>query len=334
MKILLYLLFIIISQCKADINQTDSNNNMFSDFINSFHDKVSQHVVDYSDYIDNSLYKYTTSENNISSKKTRQNNKTNFDTFFQSKKFQDSTAESFISIKLFSDFQSLYNNNYGFNINAHIPLAKTQKRLNLFIEGLDNNNIKHILQNQSNSSPAIGINYFTPAQFHIQSKYSIGINGLNIFAQARYFINFKTKYVTLEPVQQFEVSVKNTFKESTTLYIDTNKFYDSLVRLLLFRQSQVKTPGMDYGASVIYYKLFNNISAFNISQTFLGNTKYPIPNNGIINYITSVDLRQKIYKNWLFYDIRPSINFHVNRQYRPNYSLYFNFEIFFGNLKK
>jgi hypothetical protein len=317
MKIIFYILFVIISYCNANLLQiTDIN----SSIIDNSHKEISTKIVDYSDTLDNLLYNILYSKDNT------------FDKFYKTKKFIDSTSKSFVSFKFSYDIQSLYSEKFLFSANARIPLSRTQKRLNIFIEGVDEDNIKALVNtNQESTSPEIGLNYFVPKFNYITSKYSIGVNGLNAFVRARYFVDIITKYITIEPVQKFEFSTKYLFKETSLLYFDSNKLENALLRLVLYRSTQTSISGMDYGAVISYYKKINDKTAINLSQSFTGNSKYKLPNNGIVNYSTSINFRQNFLRKWLFYELIPRVNYHAEKDYRPNYSFITSLEFYFGS---
>jgi hypothetical protein len=84
---------------------------------------------------------------------------------------------------------------------------------------------------------------------------------------------------------------------------------------------------------------------YSVSQSFEGNTEYPdiSQNNpdpkqaktysGINNYTTSFRWRESIWRKWFFYEIGPSVNFHKKFDYKPNYSLNFMIDFYFGNYR-
>ena len=187
-------------------------------------------------------------------------------------------------------------------------------------------------------SPEIGINYFILSANNIKSKYSVGLRGINLFARARYSVKIPLSTFLIEPVQTFKYSVKDEFYEDTYIYIDKQHVQSKLFRIILHRKTQSEIDGMDYGLSFQYYW-----DTFNIAQTFSGNTKYkyigdetstpPKTDESVIvnNYTTSMRFRQNIWKDWFFYEVGPSISFNNDKLYRPNYSLYFSIDMYFGN---
>jgi hypothetical protein len=91
-----------------------------------------------------------------------------------------------------------------------------------------------------------------------------------------------------------------------------------------------------------YY--FNNHKnkGMRITQSFEGNTKYHYTINdsalnlqtktfrGINNYISSFSWRANIWRDWFYYEVSPSVNFKIDYDYKPNYSIRLFFDFYFG----
>ncbi len=323
-----FIVFIsLLNICFADTNQTTQSYS----YVDTSHKILSQKVVDYSDMLDDNIHNII---NNT--------NKNSIDYFFKNDKFLDETEDTFIGFRLSSDFQSKYKDKYSFKLMAHIPLSRTKKQFNLFITNIEDDYL--VSDNEdAKVSPEIGINYFVLSANNIKSKYSVGLRGINLFARARYSVKIPLSTFLIEPVQTFKYSVKDEFYEDTYIYIDKQHVQSKLFRIILYRKTQSEIDGMDYGLSFQYYW-----DTFNIAQTFSGNTKYkyigdetstpPKTDESVIvnNYTTSMRFRQNIWKKWFFYEFKPSVNFHKDNLYEPNYKLQFFVDVYFGNynLKK
>ena len=42
--------------------------------------------------------------------------------------------------------------------------------------------------------------------------------------------------------------------------------------------------------------------------------------------------RENIWKEWLFYELGPGVNYHKRYDYRPNYNISFGIDMFFGHI--
>lgn len=306
----------------ADTTQTIKK----SYYIDKSHKKVSKKIMEYSSVIDDKIIRIINNDKNNS-----------IDYYFKNDKFLDETDDTFVGFRFASDFHSKDKDDFSLKLMAHIPLSRSKKEFNLSINNLDN---KYSINKNNKLAPEIGLNYFILGIDDIKSKYSIGFGGIDFFARARYSKNFSIFSWSIEPVQTFKYSLKDSFYENTSLYIDKRYTKSTLFRILLHRQTKTDVDGMDYSLSLQYY-----YKTFNISQTFSGNTKYrfvtndsSIPTkteeyNMINNYTTAMRFRENIWREWFFYELKPSINFHKDNLYKPNYRLQFFIDIYFGNYK-
>jgi hypothetical protein len=219
------------------------------------------------------------------------------------------------------------------SVSAHIALKKTNKKLNLFISGTSDGTKKII---DKNSATELGLNYFRSDYYKIKSKYSIGIRGFNLFLRARYYKIFNYGNWKIEPMQIFEYSTRDHFKESTFVYFDKTLWEKNLFRIALHRETRTNLTGMDYDISAQYYWNFNKKTILQFAEVFAGNTQYKVypaseEYSGINNYTTVINFRKNIWKKWFFYEISPSVNFHKQNDYKANYSIMFLINIYFGN---
>jgi len=153
----------------------------------------------------------------------------------------------------------------------------------------------------------------------------------------------KTDTWEIEPVQTFKYSNKYHFEEETNLYFDRTFDNNALFRITLQRGSQSTLQGMDYGLKFEYYSHPKKNKGWHFEQEFFGNTKYRHrkkkyreyhPKNeffGINNYATTISYRANIWRKWFYYEIKPGVNFHRDVNYKPNYSLRFFFDFYFGD---
>jgi hypothetical protein len=161
--------------------------------------------------------------------------------------------------------------------------------------------------------------------------------------RARYSKKLPMDEWLIEPVQSFSYSTKDKFEEKTDIYFDRQFLDKSLFRIQLHRKTKTNTDGMDYSLGLSYHHFLKDEMGLRFSQIFLGNTQYTYslngsddssknsePYSGISNYVTSISWRQNIWKKWLFIEIRPSVNFHKQYDYKVNYSFNIDLEFYFG----
>jgi len=333
-----------------DENTSDTNTSE-ENYLDAFHKRASDHVIRLSGFADEKLvkigdfvqgkeYNITQDEKSITEK-----NKDSVDSFFLSDKYLDQTNKSFISIRPDAKFSSKAEEEYNLKISASLAFSKSKKRFRLFVNELDQDNAKDVISEEENerTAPELGMNYFAPETYGVQSKYSLGVQGIYPFARARYSTSFEPGEWIIEPVQTLRYSLKDYFEESTQLFFDTKMTDTSLFRLYLSRGTKSSTPGMSYDNSITLFFSPTKDTGLRLSQFVSGSTKYqhsqdlnavPIiyeEYSGIFNHGTKFSIRQNFYRKWLFYELEPGVNFHKQYDFEPNYSIRLFFDIFFGN---
>jgi len=321
-----FLFFFALSLFALHADSVDTN----TSYIDTAHKIISNKVTDYSRTIDQEISKVFTGEKGTQKETEKQNS---YDSFFKNEKYFNETEKSFVSVNLGTQLQSKYKNKNTLTVNAHIDLKRTNKKLNLFISG-GNENKKNI---DKNNATEVGINYFRSDTYKIQSRYSIGIRSSYLFIRARYYKVFTTTNWKIEPMQIFEYSSKNIFKENTFIYFDKTLEDTSLLRFTLHRGTQSNLTGMNYDISTQYYWNSHKKNVFTLSETLSGNTKYQVyPSSkkysGINNYTTRLTMRRNVWKKWFFYQISPSVNFHKENNYKANYAINFLINLYFGHI--
>ena len=265
------------------------------------------------------------------------------DAFFQNDKYLNETENTYIRIRAESYLQSKDSSDYDLNIRAQMPFKKSRKNLKIFVENMTVDNANDILQDakDDDNSPDIGIHYFKPFKM-IKSRYSIGLSGIDPFVKARFNMPIKTDQWLIDMVQFFQYSTDNKFEEETNIYFDKEVGKKSLLRIQLYRSTLDEVDGMNYALSLIYYKSLNTHTGFGFGQSFYGNTEYeyttekgnPHPKTkkygGIHDYVTSVSWRTNVWRKWFFVEVRPSVSFHKQYDYDPNYRVSVFFDFYFG----
>ena len=346
MSLKFVILFFFVFLSTQSFAQTDNTKQEEPTFLDSTHQDISEMVVNLSDAIDDRL--------NFGEYKSTQvfKDDTSVDSFFQNKKFLEETDNAYIRVRAKSLFQSKDSTDTGISVRASVPLSKTRKSLKLFIKSFDDDEMNEMTTQNADdmdfsSAPTVGVSYLTPKTYGIKSKYRLGIRNTSPYVQARYSKKFNTDEWAIEPVQSFVYSVKNDFLEETNIYFDKHLGDRSLFRVQLYRGTQSRLDGMNYGLSLSRYRTINSRTGINFSQSFAGNTKYRYATNdttipvtmsktygGLNNYATSVNWRQNVWKKWFYYEVRPSVNFARQYDYKANYSLLINLDFYFGRFGK
>jgi len=343
----IFLLTLLLSLSHAELNTTVP---FETDYIDETHKTVSNKIIEWSDDIDTMLSGWVGDDDaNVTTKAEKKQAKRpsnkrvrSVDSFFQNKKYFDETEETFVTLRLDSEFHSKESIDFKVKLGGQVALSKSKKRFKFFIDNATSDNINNILEDDTSNSPELGFHYFAREKYGVDSKYSLGIRGIDPFVRARYYMTFKTDAWHIEPTQIFKYSVDDKFEEETSIYFDRHFDDFSLFRLLMHRKTQEQQKGMDYDFAFQYYWSPMENIGIRVSQSFVGNTEYlyvidptiesPQTKNygGIYDYVSSISLRHNIWRKWFFYEVRPGVNFHKVYDYEPNYTLRVLFDFHFG----
>jgi len=325
------------------VHSADNN----SSYIDETHSKISQQVVDLSHGMDRTLSSWLGYDANITHKKREKlqtKEKITVDAFFQNRKYFNETDNTFIRVRTDSIFQTRESNTLKLRLSVQIPFNESRQNFQFFVNDLNLENASNILQNQDideDNFPDIGMHYFAPISYGITSRYSLGFQGTTPFVRARYSKVFKANEWNIEPAQILKYTSDNIFEEETNVYIDKAFSELSLFRIQLHRKTKTDIKGMDYALAVEYYWSPKERTGLRFSQGFYGNTEYsyivdesevPVTDTfgGINNYVTSMSWRQNIWRDWFYYEITPSVNFHKDHNYKANYAVRLFLDFYFG----
>jgi len=307
-----------------------AENNTTLDYI---HNSISQSVVHWSSYLDTTISQWMDTNKTCLADGGIQKNKTEkLDSFFQNDKYFEETKDTFIRLRLNSHFFSKQSEKFDVKFHAQLPFDKCRKQFKLFIE----NDSSTTLHKTTNTNSGIGILYDSAEKYGITSRYSLGLHSSHPYVVARYGIHYKLKNWNIESIQSFQYSTNEHFEEETNIYFDNFLEDDDLFRLRLHRKTGSSIKGFDYSSTFEYYFNATTDAGLRLSQSFYGNSKYTTPSKpnqhyaGIYNYQTSLSYRANIWRDWFFYEISPSINYHRDYNYSSSYALRFFVDIYFG----
>jgi len=327
-KIVFLSLFLLVVPATADHNTT----------IDRFYTYISQQVLDSSSYLDATISKWLGYDGNssqcISPDKVKPKLRKNVDHFFLNNKYINDTDDIYIRLRFKTFFNSRKKIKFSPSLSAQFPFIKCKTQWKLFFTDVDKS--QNEIKPTDEFTGGFGLRYDQEKYFGIDASHSLGLYRGSPYIRSRLKMPFFYHSWKIEPVQIFKYSLKYDFEEETNIYFDRPLGDDSLFRFQLHRKSASKMRGMDYGMTYKFYKYIGKNSGIEFSQAFFGNTYYNDfyandPHyNGINNYVTSVGVRSNIWRDWLYLEVRPSVNFHKDHGYHPTYSLRFYMDIYFG----
>lgn len=338
MPTLLSVLVPLLLLTSSTLADTRSQSSDFQDYIDEKQKNISKKVISIFDDIDKSISRWVEEDESEPAYKN-QEDIVQIDEFFINDKYLEESENSFLRVRLGTSLESKDSLDFSYKIRAQIPLNRTRKNFQLYIDEMKDDYIEGTPPTSDDQkSLEVGVNFFAPLYRDIKSKYSIGVSGLSVAAKARYSKDFNYKDWHIQPTQQFKYSTKSEFSEETDIYIDKIIIKGfSLFRTTLYRKTQTHIKGFDYSASFAYYLTPSSRKGLSLIQQFWGNSKYTCDANpesfaGISDYSTTVSWRQNIFRKWITYEIQPTLSFHRQYDYDPNYILRFYMDFYFGNI--
>ncbi len=342
----LLILLLVLSVSNAD----NTNDELQPSYVDGIYTNFSDKILTWSAWIDTKVSQLfeDPEDTELADVDTPKNTVDHLDTFFQNQKFLDQSDRTYLRVRAETTIQSKESNDFNFNLHAQLPLSRSKKRFKVFIDNLSKDNAKDLLKdsiNKEEPSSGVGLHYFAPEIYGFNGRYSIGISSLTPFVRARYNRPLTINTWLIDPIQFFQYSSEKEFQEETHIYFDKKLTESSFFRVLLHRKTQSDIEGMAYGLALQYYARSKKDKGFSFSQSFEGNTEYS-PSfwenhdlkqtktySGINNYTTSLRYRESFWRKWIFYEIGPGVNFHKKYDYKPNYSLNFLVDSYFGNYR-
>jgi len=345
---------LLLTLSYADTNTTTDDANITtqqeSNFIDDTHKVISDSVLEWSEKIDITLNDWLEDDKQSADAvekasqlpaETLEDRSNYVDSFFQTDKYLDETDNTYIRLRTEGYFQSKESADYGVKLSAQLPFNRSRKNLKIFINDVTDESARNIFQDED-QSPSLGVNYYRPENFGINSKYSLGFSGIDPYARARYNKLFTPGDWLIDIVQAFQYSTDDKFEEETNFFFDREMQNMGLFRAQLHRSTHQEIDGMDYAMSLQYYCCRKKNTGLRFSQTFIGNTEYPyIVDNaveppltktygGINNYITAVTWRRNVWRKWFYFELTPAVSFQKQYDWDPNYQVRLFFDFYFG----
>jgi len=342
----LFFLWLNTTICIADTNNTDINiSEEYNTTIDRAYKHISNKVLDWSEYLDVRISSWL--DDNVSDpaclaeniegfRERNKINKTSIDYFFQNNRYLNDTKDIYIRLRLNNYLYSKDTNKINMKLSAQLPFDRCKKQWKIFLQDPTINQPEN--RTTDTSGGGLGIRYYPKDRFGIHASYSLGFTEGSPYIRSRYKFPLHYHSWKIEPVQIFKYSSKYYFEEETNIYFDKT-LGDDLFRMILHRKSASTLTGTDYGLTFQYYLNLGKNAGLRLTQSFFGNTHYSHyyafdkNYNHINNYVTSISWRENIWRKWLYYEIRPTVNFHKDHNYDASYTLQFLFDVYFGEYR-
>lgn len=264
------------------------------------------------------------------------------DDFFKDETYLNTNNKSYVRVRGGYELNQRAGPSFFHNVSARIRLPYTEGRLQLYMgeEIQGNSNLSYVQYKSSNEG--IGLRYFLPSFMdRLSTSASVGFSRIdNPYAKIRMEYPILAGIWLLKPTQNFKYSLDNEFEEWTNLFLDRKLSDDEVFRILLQRSTQSNIDGMNYLFQLSYMNTRKYKIGFNYYVALSGRTEDQpkalysngiLPREGIYEYALGMIWRQKLVKDYLFYQIQPIVSFHEQYNYQTNPMLRMSLELYFGN---
>ena len=267
--------------------------------------------------------------------------------FFRDETFFDVNNRSYMRVRLGSEFSEKEAPTWQLNFGFNLKLPYVRDSLNLFVGEDVEDEISEGVPTPEADDPSFGLRYFFPDIIeNFQSNFTMGIRGIDPYARLYFRYNVDYADWRIYPVQEVEYRSDNTYRtwgyyERTRLYFDRKIAKREMVRLMVYRSSEEEKFGQHYGTVFSY---FNTLSVKNIvfngylalsgdSRYYKNNPGYDgYKHSGIDSYRVGTVFKQGLYKEWLFYEIEPIMDWSRQYHFDHNAMIKLNLEFWFGKM--
>jgi hypothetical protein len=223
-----------------------------------------------------------------------------------------------------------------YKIKLNLDLPRTKKRARFFLESFTEEDDETVDEDFDGSTDedeniAAGLRYFFRAKDYVQLNLDVGVKfrpepdpfvrlrGTRTFQPADYWRIRPTQYVWWES--------QDKFGASTRLDVDRRLLTDSLLRFRGRVTWEQKKNGVEFDGSVNFYERADPNLGVRISARLKGETR---PATVIRRYTLSARLRKLVYRDWVYLEVEPAMDFFRDDDYEPSPGLTLVIEAVFG----
>jgi hypothetical protein len=297
-------------------NQNVKNNNVF---IDKYHCKFSNYIFDKSKSLDHFI-------GSPDEELAMENN-------------------SYAVLNIKQKFYTKSENKNQIDLNIKIDLPYSEKKWKLFLD-TNNNDLDPLADKNreaytsnsnfiENANDTVGGLLFTDLKTEWKKKYRIGTKlnfPLNPFVKANFYhTNSLSDKLTQYFEQEFFYYNKEGFGTNTNL----NYYYKTDNNLILQSNSAAqflndKNNNWELTQKFSIWEQLTDKSTIKYSIGVSANSE---PNLDVENYWVNAKWRYKLYKEWLYFKVVPEVSFRKEFDYKPDYGVLLQFEIYFAKDK-
>ncbi len=361
MKIFFLLIFVISvyaddSASKNDTNESNQTQKLYIDHVIEGIDNVHKYVTHKVKVVSSNADEQVTDwalaikdDNTTKSKKRVKENNASasmsdyFSNFFKDETFLNANNQSYLRVRIGPEFNMRETHKFKAAVSFNINLPHTEDSLKLFIGEEADADVNDKVPDPQAKDASVGLKYFIPEFLDgFKTDFTAGITGINPFVRARFQYPFDFYDWRLRPIQEIQYSIEDEIEEETRMYFDRRISSTEMVRILLKRESETQKEGQRYSAQLAYFNTLQYQEGFNgyiavsgDSQYFVNHPDY-VPDgyehSGIDNYRLGMVYKEQFFREWLFYEVEPIVEWDRKYYYKENYIFKATLELWFGKI--
>ena len=259
------------------------------------------------------------------------------DAFFSNEKFYRETTSSYIHYRIDTLFKEAGQHTMTGKLRIRVDLPITRKKLKLVFESdpIEPENSRQPVSNPSQETDKADYNLSLEAKPKKKRNWrisrSIGIKvrlPLDPYARIRITRDF--------PFDVWTLRVNETlywFKSRGSGFDTYLDFERKVTDKVLFRASSAArwSDENDYFLLSQYFTIFHTLSDRRAISYYFGAFGQSQPEIYATDYIIGTSYRQRIHRDWLFYEIKPEVHYQKINGFEPEHKITFSLEAFFGS---
>ncbi|MCW9024602.1 MAG: hypothetical protein OQK73_07950 [Gammaproteobacteria bacterium] len=260
----------------------------------------------------------------------------NMDSFFSNERFYRVTTSSYVRFRTETLLREPSDVSTTGDIRIRLDLPVTRQKLKLIIES-DPQELEaeerinlQTSNKEENNDVYVGLERKEKKKGNWRIRPSVGVKvklPLDLYVRLRFMRSFnlsKWKLHFNETLYWFD-----SIGYGADTYIDLER---KISDKTLFRSSSTANWADldDYFRLSQFFTLFHTLSDRRATSYYVGVIGKSQPEIYATDYLIGFQFRQKIHKDWLFFEINPQIQYPKIEKFRPSHTLLIRLEAFFG----
>ncbi len=233
------------------------------------------------------------------------------------------------STMLYDHQKGTFDPSVSFSISLALP--RFTDRLNLIIQNTEESTENRDFNNDVRNS--IGLSYRMPTEQYVHTSLFAGVYSLDDpYGKVRLWYPYELGTWQNIVYEDIKYSWVNGFEEETGMLFDRIIDETTLFRVQLgLRNSQyiddTTRKGDFYFAGVSLAQKFGDGSAYKTGVSTLGSYRPEITTD---KYAVYTIYKQNIWKEWVYFEVEPRVEWEERYDFHPNYLILFSLEFYIG----